>query len=123
MDSASQWIAGLVVCYNLFQQSTHTELAVMNQAYVVGQISVKNPLKWNEYRDLVPATLEPWGAQIVFRGKKAADFALDNAHPDIVVIQFPDLEAARQWEASSAYQAIIPLRQAAADVMLTAYQA
>jgi uncharacterized protein (DUF1330 family) len=95
----------------------------MNHAYVVGQISVKDPLKWSEYRDLVPATLEPWGAQIVFRGRKAADFALNNANPDIVVIQFPDLEAARNWEASPAYQAIIPLRLVAADVMLTAYQA
>lgn len=95
----------------------------MTHAYVVGQIAVKDPIKWDEYRNLVPATLAPWGAQIVFRGKKASDFALDNSFPDIVVIQFPDLESAKRWEASPAYQAIVPLRQMAADVLLTAYQA
>ncbi|HEX5487478.1 DUF1330 domain-containing protein [Limnobacter sp.] len=95
----------------------------MAHAYVVGQISVKDSQKWNEYRNLVPATLAPWGAEIVFRGKKAADFALNNPHVDIVVIQFPDLEAAKNWESSGAYQTIVPIRQAAADVMLTAYQA
>lgn len=95
----------------------------MSHAYVVGQITVKDPLKWNEYCDLVPATLAPWGAQIVFRGKKAADCAMNNPHADIVVIQFADLQAAQNWESSPAYQAIVPIRQAAAEVMLTIYQA
>jgi uncharacterized protein (DUF1330 family) len=40
-------------------------------AYVIGNITVKDPDKWAEYRSLVPATLVPWGAELVLRGKQA----------------------------------------------------
>jgi uncharacterized protein (DUF1330 family) len=46
-----------------------------------------------------------------------------NPHPDIVVIRFPSLADAQGWHASPAYQALIPLRQEAADVVLTTYAA
>lgn len=38
-------------------------------AYVIGNITVKDPQKWAEYRSLVPETLAPWGAELVLRGK------------------------------------------------------
>ena len=38
----------------------------MNDAFVVGHITVKNIEKWAEYRDQVPGTLVPWGAELVF---------------------------------------------------------
>ena len=41
----------------------------MKNAYVIGHITVKNREKWTEYRNKVPATLEEWGAELVFRGK------------------------------------------------------
>jgi uncharacterized protein (DUF1330 family) len=40
----------------------------MSNAYVIGHITVKDAEKWNEYRSQVPATLEPWGAELVLRG-------------------------------------------------------
>ena len=95
----------------------------MSHAYVVGQITVKDPLKWAEYRDQVPATLQPWGAELVFRGRQRAAFAGVNPHADIVVIRFPGEAAAEGWFNSEAYQALIPLRQQAAEVLLTSYEA
>jgi len=95
----------------------------MSHAYVVGQLTVKDPVKWAEYRARVPQTLAPWGAEIVFRGRQAAALAGDNAHPDIVVVRFPDLAAAHHWFTSPAYQSLIALRQEAADVVLTTYDA
>lgn len=92
-------------------------------AYVVGQISIIDPLKWQQYRDKVPGTLVPWNAELVFRGVKASDLALQNPYTDIVVIRFPDLDAANGWFQSDAYQALIPLREAAAQVLLTSYEA
>ena len=94
----------------------------MSYAYVTGQITVKNPGKWNEYCSRVPDTLAPWGAEIVFRGKKIATFAGGNLYTDIVVIRFPDTAAAHNWFASPSYQSLIPLRQQAADVVLLAYE-
>jgi uncharacterized protein (DUF1330 family) len=93
----------------------------MGNAYVIGHIKVKDAEKWDAYRSGVPATLAPWGAELVFRGRNAAVLAGDHAHTDVVVIRFPDRAAADGWHASPAYQALIPLRRQAADVVLLAY--
>lgn len=95
----------------------------MGSAYVIGHIRIKNPAQWEAYRNRVPATLEPWGAELVFRGTRVAIFAGEHAHPDVVVIRFPNRESAAGWHASAAYQALIPLREEAADVVLLAYDA
>ena len=94
----------------------------MNAAYLVGHIIVKDAEKWNKYREQVPATLEPWGAGITFRGKCIAVFSGEHAYDDIVVIRFPSKEAINSWHASPAYQALLPLRQQAAEMLLLAYE-
>lgn len=90
-------------------------------AYVIGHITIKSPEKWAEYRSRVPATLAPWGAELVFRGELVAVFAGQHPHTDTVVIRFPSVQAANDWHASPAYQALIPLRAQAADVLLLCY--
>lgn len=95
----------------------------MSHAYLVGQITVKDPQKWARYTQQVPDTLAPWGAELVFRGKQLAALAGANPHADIVVIRFPDAAALDRWFTSPAYQALIPLREQAAEVVLLSYQA
>ena len=95
----------------------------MSTAYVVGHLTVKNAEKWTEYRNQVPATLEPWGAELVLRGKRVAILAGVHQYSDIVVIRFPDKEAVKSWYSSPAYQALIPLRQQAAEMNLISYEA
>jgi uncharacterized protein (DUF1330 family) len=94
----------------------------MSNAYVIGHITVKDPEKWNEYRHGVPATLEPWGAELVFRGKLASILAGEHAHTDTVVIRFPDMKALNSWYSSPAYQSLIPLRELAAEIVLLSYE-
>lgn len=92
-------------------------------AYLIGHITVKDPAKWAEYRSRVPGTLEPWGAELVFRGRRTAVLSGEHAHADAVVIRFPSADALSGWHASAAYQSLIPLREQAADVVLIAYDA
>lgn len=92
-------------------------------AYVIGHIAIKDPLKWEVYRSQVPATLAPWNAELVFRGKQFAVFSGAHRHTDTVVIRFSDPAAVRRWFDSPAYQALIPLREEAADVVLVGYEA
>lgn len=94
----------------------------MGKAYVIGHVTVKDAEKWAAYRSAVPATLEPWGAELVLRGKRFAILAGEHPHADVVVIRFPDPQAADGWHSSAAYQALVPLRQQAADVVLLAYE-
>lgn len=94
----------------------------MSNAYVIGHITVKDAEKWAEYRNQVPSTLAPWGAELVLRGRLAEVLAGEHGHTDTVVIRFPDLKSVEGWHASPAYQALIPLRQQAADLVLVSYQ-
>lgn len=94
----------------------------MPHAYAIGHITVKDPAKWAEYRSQVPGTLAPWGAELLLRGRLSRVLAGDHAHTDTVVIRFPDLAAARGWHDSAAYQALVPLREQAADVTLLLFE-
>ena len=77
--------------------------------------------KWDEYRKQVPSTLEPWGAKLIFRGQRSDVLAGEHQHTDTVVIQFPDQDALKGWYTSKAYQALIPLRSEAAEMVLVSY--
>ena len=90
-------------------------------AYVIGHITVKDAAKWAEYRTRVPATLAPWQAELVFRGERMGVLGGEHRHSDTVVIRFPSAEAVDAWFQSDAYQALIPLRLAAADVDLISF--
>jgi uncharacterized protein (DUF1330 family) len=87
-------------------------------ACVIGHIAIKDAALWADYRSRVPATLEPWGAELIFRGQLAAVLGGTHDRTDTVVIRFPDRAGADAWFASAAYQALIPLRQRAAEVDL-----
>ena len=90
-------------------------------ACVIGHITVKDADKWAQYRAQVPSTLAPWGAELLFRGQRAAVLSGEHAHTDTVVIRFPDVAAVDAWHASPAYQALIPLRRQAADLDLVVF--
>jgi len=94
----------------------------MTNAYAIGHITIKDEKKWVEYRDKVPATLEPWGGELVFRGKLSSVLFGDHKHTDTVVLRFPSLKALNDWHSSQQYQSLIPLRQAAANVDLLSYE-
>jgi uncharacterized protein (DUF1330 family) len=91
-------------------------------AYVIGHITVKDPKKWAEYRSKVPATLAPWGAELVLRGIRVNVLAGKHVHTDVVVIRFPNTDSAVKWYSSQAYQALIPIRTQAADMDLVIYE-
>lgn len=92
-------------------------------AYIIGHISIKDPAKWSDYCSKVPGTIAAWGGELVFRGKKTAVLSGTHGQTDTVVARFPDKDALTGWHASPEYQALIPLRDAGADVTLVAYEA
>jgi uncharacterized protein (DUF1330 family) len=91
-------------------------------AYLIGHIVVKNEDSWAEYCRKVPATVAPWGASLVFRGAGAKVLDGEHHYTDTVVIRFPDRTAIDAWHESAAYQAIVPIRQRAADVVIISYE-
>ncbi len=94
----------------------------MGGAFVIGQITIKDEAKWEAYRREVPATLLPWGGEVMARGRLARELDGQCSGTDRVVIRFPDVSRATGWHASAAYQALIPLRKQAADIDLACFE-
>lgn len=91
-------------------------------AYLIGTIRVNDPRRWQEYVDRVGATFVQHGGRVLFRGTKQAQLN-GAAHGERVVIaEFDDVTALKRWHDSEDYQQLVALRDAGADVVLTAYQ-
>ena len=91
-------------------------------AYLIGQIQVKDNQLWQEYVAGVSESLLPFEAKIVFRGAKTTVLAGDNERDLAVVIEFCDYKSLNNWFHSEKYQSLIPLRDLAADVVITSYE-
>jgi uncharacterized protein (DUF1330 family) len=91
-------------------------------AYLIGTIRVTDPDSWQRYVDRVGATFAPFGGRILFRAGRAASLSGASHGERVVVGEFPDLAALQRWHDSPEYQALVALRDAGADVVLTAYQ-
>lgn len=91
-------------------------------AYLIGHVTVKDPAKWQRYRESVPATLAAWGGEVVLRGRRVAVLAGAHAQTDAVVLRFADAATASSWYNSPEYQALAPLREEAAEMVLICYE-
>ena len=92
-------------------------------AYLIGQIKVKNEELWSEYVPGVQESLAPFPARIVFRGKLLEVLAGQQDKDLVVVIEFSGQATLNNWFTSEKYLTLIPLRDKAADVVITTYQA
>ena len=81
-------------------------------AYVLAEIEITNPEGYKEYTAQVPATIAKYGGRFVVRGGKA--HVLEGEWPERrrVLIEFPTVDAARQWWDSSEYAKPKEMRRA-----------
>ena len=91
-------------------------------AICVGHIRVKDPGQWEAYRSAVGATIAHYGGELLFRGRWQQNFSGQSLGEKVVALRFSDLGAARRWHDSPEYQALIPLRDAGAEVTLELYE-
>jgi uncharacterized protein (DUF1330 family) len=62
-----------------------------------------------EYIERIQATMDPFGGRFLVHG--ATVEVIEGSWPGtIVILEFPDIDAARAWYDSPEYQAILPLR-------------
>ncbi|MFD7299082.1 DUF1330 domain-containing protein [Streptomyces sp. NPDC059897] len=61
------------------------------------------------YIERVQSTFAPYGGRFLVHGKPG-EWVEGERLGDIVMVEFPDLEAVHAWYASPAYQEILPLR-------------
>lgn len=92
-------------------------------AFLIVNITVKNPEKFQEYAQQAGPTFSPYGGEVLIKGKVAGTYVGEVGHNMSTVIQFPNLEMMDDWYQSAAYQSIISLRDEAADVVFIKYAA
>ena len=83
---------------------------------MIALIRVKNRDDFNKYRELVPATLEPYGGEIHLRADGPVTLTDENDLGDfsqIALLWFPSADAMTGWYQSAAYNDLIELRAGA----------
>lgn len=92
-------------------------------AFFVASVTIRDAEKFTEYAQKAAATFAAHGGEIVLRGKAEVALAGALSHGSVGIVKFPDMEALGRWFRSSEYQALIPMRDEAADMSITAYAA
>jgi uncharacterized protein (DUF1330 family) len=82
-------------------------------AYVIADIDVHDQDAYREYAALVPGTLEPHGGRFLVRGGVHETLEGGWQPRRVVVLEFPDAEAAKRWHSSQEYAAPKAMRQRA----------
>jgi uncharacterized protein (DUF1330 family) len=87
-------------------------------AYVIVDIDVHDPERYREYAARAPATIERYGGRYLARGG-AVDVREGDWQPGrLVLVEFPDAEAARRWHESEEYRPLRELREQASSARL-----
>ena len=87
-------------------------------AYIVVEVAVRDAVRYEDYKRLVPPTLEQYGGRFLVRGGAAETLEGDWAPGRVVILEFPSAEKARQWWGSAAYAPAKELRQATAHTQM-----
>jgi uncharacterized protein (DUF1330 family) len=87
-------------------------------AYVVVQVDVKDPSRYEAYKSMVPASLQKFGGRFIVRGGQVHPMEGTWSPKRFVLVEFPSVERAKAWWASPEYAEAKALRQATADSQL-----
>jgi uncharacterized protein (DUF1330 family) len=84
-------------------------------AYVLANVTITDPVRYEDYRRLVTPTLAKFGGRFIVRGG-AVDVLEGGWRPGrLVLLEFPSAEQARAWWSSPEYSEARLIRQAASD--------
>jgi uncharacterized protein (DUF1330 family) len=91
-------------------------------AYVIVETDVTDPERYEQYKAASPAAIAAGGGRFLVRGGEFLVLEGDWQPPRLVMLEFDDLEAAKRWYESEAYQEAKKLREGAASFRAIAVQ-
>lgn len=83
--------------------------------YVIAQLTVTDPEKFEVYRGQVSATIEQYGGKFLVRGGATETVEGDWNPQRMVILQFESVERAKEWYYSPEYSGPMQLRHQAAN--------
>ena len=92
-------------------------------AFMLATIKVREPAKFQEYLGKVQQLSVNFGAKLLAKGKVVRNITGgEREHGVTIVVQFPGTENIDSLFNSEEYQALIPLREEGADIVMTSHQ-
>jgi len=90
-------------------------------AFFIATATIKNAELFSQYGAGAGPTIAAHGGALLIRGETETVLSGEASHQISAVASFPDMERLTSWYHSPEYQALIPLRDSAADMNLVAY--
>lgn len=81
-------------------------------AYVIVEVEVEDPVRYEAYKTMVPASIAQYGGRFLVRGGEVTTLEGGWNPKRLVVIEFPSVERAKAWWSSPEYAEAKALRQA-----------
>lgn len=83
-------------------------------AYVIVQVEVTDPERYEEYKQRVSPTIEAYGGRYLVRGGATETLEGDWSPGRLVILEFPSAADARAWWSSEEYRVPRGIRHEAA---------
>jgi uncharacterized protein (DUF1330 family) len=87
-------------------------------AYIVVEVEVEDPARYEDYKKMVPSSLAAYGGRFLVRGGKVENLEGDWAPKRFVMVEFPSVDQAKAWWSSPEYAEAKALRQATAKTQM-----
>lgn len=96
------------------ERDYHVRLEGMKPAYVIVELEITDPQKYEAYRQMEPATVEKFGGRFLVRGARVETVEGDWAPKRLVIVEFPSAKDAKSWLNSVEYASLKALRHESA---------
>lgn len=83
-------------------------------AYIVAEVEVLDPERYETYKQMVPASLAVHGGKFLVRGGRVETLEGEWSPKRLVILEFPSVERAKAWWDSNEYEQAKALRHATA---------
>ena len=83
-------------------------------AFVVVQIDIDDPIRYERYKVLAPPSIAAYGGRYLVRGGRSELLEGEWTPARLVILEFPDAARARAWWSSPEYAPAKAIRQACA---------
>ncbi len=91
-------------------------------AYIIVETDIQDPEQYELYKQAAPGAVSAGGGRFIARGGELAVLEGDWQPKRLVVLEFPDLEAAKRFYDSPEYEEAKRLREGAARLNMVAVE-
>jgi len=91
-------------------------------AYVIVDVTINDPLLYEEYKKLTPAAIAAYDGKFVVRGGECHSLEGDWQPHRVVVLEFPTVQRADEWWNSPEYSVAKEIRQRAGSTRMLVVQ-